>query len=238
MSKYCVKIKQSPGWDKNDTGMISISQGQEAHEGAKLEALLDWGVTNHKFCLLNISDTLHRHNLIRNGMDADSAATAAYRLGNEWMQRNAAALDKYRHRFYRIHRWNDWLHHPEFNIVHDAVQSYFIHNPGFRQAAMADIESFTTRKGAQAENTSPEARFNSTRDYLLEETAAYIIMSRTYAANRAYPAKPLQTFEYLRQTPGLPPLLRGMERAMCVRVLLKRLDGVANANDRHDEAVA
>lgn len=223
MSEYKVKIKQSPGWNLNPVGMISISQGQENHEGAKLDALLQWGIENHQQCLLNISDTLYRHNLIRDGVPAPEAAQESFRLGNEWMQRNAVTLSRHKDKFSRIHRWNDWLHHPEFNAVHAKVIEYYEHVPTFRACADADIESFIGRKRSQGADEAFTRLETASRAYLLEETAAYIIMARTYAANRVYPAKPLQTFEYLRHAPGLPPLLQGMERAMCVRVLLKRV---------------
>lgn len=232
MSNYAVKVKQSPGWDKNPVGMISISQGQINHEGAKLAALLDWGLRHHETCLLNISDTLHRHNLIRAGQTPEEAAQEAFRLGNEWMQRNAAVLEKTMSRFARVHRWNDWLYHADFAATHDAVWRHFEQDRDYRAAAMTDIAFFMERKEAQGESTTAAQRFESSRAYLLEETAAYIIMARTYAANRVYPAKPLQSFEYLRQTPDLPPLLRGMERAMCVRVLLKRMADVPTAAAR------
>lgn len=223
MSRYSVKIKQSPGWDQNPVGMISISQGQVNHEGDKLDALLAWGLANHKQCYLNISDTLHRHNLLRHGHDEQEAAQTAFRLGNEWMQRNAAILEKYLPRFAHVHRWNDWLYHAEFEDTHKAVWAQFENDPAFREAALTDIAFFVARKQAQGEDTTDQEKFDSSQKYLLEETAIYIIMARTYAANRVYPAKPLATFEYLRHTPDLPPLLRGMERAMCVRVLLKRM---------------
>ncbi|MBU0800510.1 MAG: tRNA-dependent cyclodipeptide synthase [Alphaproteobacteria bacterium] len=223
MSNYAVKVKQSPGWNKNPVGMISISQGQEAHEGAKLDALLQWGIDNHHTCLLNISDTLHRHNLIRMGIAPDDAMQAAYRLGNEWMQRNADILNRHKHKMHRIHRWNDWLTHPQFESVHAMVLAHYDHAPTFRAAALADIEKFIGRKKGHGVDVEYDRLHKSSHIYLLEETAAYIIMARTYAANRVYPAKPLLTFEYLRHTPDLPPLLRGMEKAMCVRVLFKRL---------------
>ena len=237
MNKYNVKIKQSPGWDRNPVGMISISHGQENHEGAKLDALLAWGIANHSTCLLNISDTLHRHNLIRAGATPDEAMQNAYRLGNEWMQRNAAVLARHKDRFSRIHRWNDWLHHPEFPGVHAQVLAFYADVTPFRAAADADILDFIGRKRTEADDHEYTRLETASRAYLLEETAAYIIMARTYAANRVYPAKPLRTFEYLRCTPDLPPLLQGMERAMCVRVLLKRIRAGAEPTElTHAEA--
>lgn len=227
MSKYAVKVKQSPGWDRNPVGMVSISQNQASHEGAKLDALLEWGIGNHTDCILNISDTLHRHNLVRAGMAPEQALAAARALGDEWMERNAAILARHKDRFSCIHRWNDWLFHADFAAVHDAVQDYFESVPAFREAALTDIQSFIGRKRNRGEDQEYDDLYRSSHAYLLEETAAYIIMSRTYAANRIYPAKPLLTFEYLRQAPDLPPVLRGMERAMCVRVLFKRLRGGA-----------
>src|SRR5690606_26061616 len=105
MNSYAVKVKQSPGWDNNPVGMISISHGQQAHEGAKLDALLRWGLESHERCLLNISDTLHRHNLIRLGAPPEVALQTAFRMGNEWMQRNADILGRYKNNFHHIHRW-------------------------------------------------------------------------------------------------------------------------------------
>lgn len=220
---YKTKVKQSPGWDSYNRCIISISQGQECHNGDKLDALLYWGIENHEECILNISDTLHRHNLIRNGMDRDKAYLKSFAMGNEWAIQNKAILDKHRACLKQIHRWNDWLYHHDFDDVHHGVIKYFNECDAFRNTALSDVERFVERKENQQEGSAIEIKFNNSLDYLLEETAAYIIMSRHYQANRVYPAKALNTFEYLRKTSDLPEIIKGMEQSMHVRVIFKRI---------------
>lgn len=223
MKSYSVKVKQSPGWQQAESCIISISQGQENHEGEKLAALLEWGVANHRRCILNISDTLHRHNLMAGGTGEAEAFVQARRMGDLWRERNAAFIRPFENSFYRTHRWNDWLFHPDFETVHAHVLSLFTGDAPFRAEAEKDIALFTDRKTKQ-ESPDRTARLRATcTAYLLEETAAYIIMSRTYGASRVYPAVPLSTFAYLRDhATAIPGPMRGMEKSRDVRVLLKR----------------
>lgn len=223
MKSYSVKVKQSPGWQQAESCIISISQGQENHEGEKLAALLEWGVTNHRRCVLNVSDTLHRHNLIAGGMGEAEAFVHARRLGDLWRERNAAFIRPFEASFYRTHRWNDWLFHPDFETVHGHVLSLFAGDAPFRAEAEKDIALFTGRKEKQDAGDEGDLLRATCTAYLLEETAAYIIMSRTYGASRVYPAVPLSTFAYLRDhAAAIPGPMRGMELSRDVRVLLKR----------------
>lgn len=221
MPEYKIKVRKSLGWKSAEKGLISISQGQECHEGDKLDALLAWGIAEHAHCILNISDTLHRHNLIRQGAAPKEALRESQRLGDEWMLRNGETLQKYNSGFYRIHRWNDWLYHGDFSNLNHRVRDFYEYNDAFRAAAQADVNDFIGRKEPE-DGVGPDRAFESSLDYLLEETAAYIIMSRMYRANRIYPGKPLRTFEHLRITPDIPLQLRGMEMSLCVHVTFKR----------------
>lgn len=221
MTEYRVRVKQSPGWENFDTCLVSISMGQICHEGSKLDALLSWAVQSHKNCILNISDILHRHNLLRHGAGEQEAFQQAFAMGNEWMRRNDEILRHHLPRFQHIHRWGDWLNHPLFPEMHADILRLYEQNAAFKAAADSDIGGFILRKETQGEDTSAEQKKQSSFAYLMEELAAYILISRRYAASRVYPAKPLETFQFLRG-PGVPDSLKGMEHSMCTRVLLQR----------------
>ena len=223
MSEYRVKVKNSPGWENFDTCMVSISMGQLCHEGEKLEALLAWAVQNHRVRILNISDTLHRHNLARNGLSDQEAYQRAFALGNEWMQRNDETLKKHLPHFRHIHRWGDWLSHPDFKETERQFLKFYNECPDFKTAADSDIDGFVQRKENQGEKTDRLQKRESSFAYLMEELAAYTLIGRQYAANRVYPAKPLTTFQYLRRSPDVPESLKGMENFMCTRITLNRV---------------
>ena len=91
-------------------------------------------------------------------------------------------------------------------------------NEAFRSAADADIESFIKRKENQGEASARQQKRDSSFAYLMEELAAYILIARRYSASRVYPAKPLETFKFLRQSGIIPESLKGMENSMDTRV--------------------
>lgn len=222
MAEYKIKVKQSPGWKNYNTCLVSISMGQAYHEGSKLDALLSWAAQNYPVKVLNISDTLHRHNLLRGGASENQAFQQAFALGNDWMRRNEDILKRHLPRFQHIHRWGDWTSHPDFSQIQEAITRFYEQNEMFRAAADIDIQSFVLRKESQGEETSIQQKKQSSFNYLMEEIAAYILMGRRYAANRVYPAKPLETFQYLRHASGIPESLKGMENSMCTRILCER----------------
>lgn len=227
MPSHKVRVSQTPDWKSYDTAIVSISHGQPNHEGDRLDSLLAWATSAYKKCVLNISDSLHAHNLTREGHNLAEARAKARQLGDEWLTRNKAIIDKYLDKFTEIRRWDDWLAHPDFPSVHEALWVHYNESPEFRAAIQADIDAFTQRHKDAANDNSLSEKFNSSsRAFLMEELAVYtIVFGKVYDnASRVYPSKPLESTTYLRTAPNLPESIRGMDKGLCTRVILDRIE--------------
>ena len=223
MTEYRIRIQNSPGWKDFDTCMVSISMGHAYHEGDKLDALLLWAIQNHKTRVLNISDILHRHNIICAGITETEASQQAYAMGNEWMRRNGDILKRRLPHFQHIHRWGEWLNHPDFEATRKGMLRYYQECPAFKNVVDADIERFSNRKEKQNEISDRDEVRARSFSYLIEELAAYVLIGRQYSANRIYPAKPLETFKYFRTAPSIPQELRGIENSLRSQAVFRKM---------------
>ena len=91
--------------------LLTISVGQEVHEGEKFFATVDLINSSFKEVIILIDDTLQRHTMkIHSPLSIDQLYKISFEAGDQWLERNY----KYYNHFaipYKIIRWDHWLNH-------------------------------------------------------------------------------------------------------------------------------
>lgn len=106
---YRVKPFKSPGWKNYQRCRLDVSIGNEKLTGEKLGSIIDWISRNFIFCMVNIGDSLHRHNLVvREGLSMAQAHEKANYMGQKWIDDNASYLSEFSIP-YKVSRWDEWL---------------------------------------------------------------------------------------------------------------------------------
>ena len=235
MSKYNISAGGAPRWRECPRAMISISHGNRNLVGDKFEALLSW--TAHRFheVIINVSDTLYRHNLMAEGYSEELSLSMAERNGNIWLKEHHHIIKPHLPKILSMHRWNDWRQHRMFPEINAGIQDFYQNDSGLQQAVNDDCQAFLDRKLQQGFQDLEPYRIGS-RNYLLEELAAYTIIGRQYQANRIYPAKDLKCFEYMRTSNTVPVAIKGLELTTHIHANFKKKSPLHSSNDNRKAA--
>src|SRR5271155_1431726 len=107
---------------KQSTCLLTISVGQEVHEGEKFAATLDLVSATFGSAILLIDDSLQRHSM---ALATNEHASLFYGLsileGDRWLARNQQyyqSLDILK----TIIRWDKWLDHPNYQTQQQTIQ--------------------------------------------------------------------------------------------------------------------
>ena len=222
MTRYRLRVKSSPNWRNYRRACLSISVGQPVHEGAKLTAALDWINRNFETCIIGVSDTLQRWNLLSApDMTMEEAYTATLQAGDAWLERNRSAIGELKIPV-QIIRWDHWLQHPDFAATHEAFQNLYINNNVLRTALDQDTEEFLVRH--HATNEADEQRLISTsRSFILEEIAVYTLLHRELPSAKIYPSQSLEALRVVREG-YVPEAPKGLEAEYHTRITFDRID--------------
>lgn len=220
MSKYRISVASSPGWREKDICSLEISMGNPKHEGIKLQSLLMWANENFKHCIINVGDTLQRHNLILDGMNEDEAYETSLSMGNEWFERNQRYFDVLRIPF-TTYRWDDWLKSEDFDTLHKNIWLYYNNNKTFRDCVNEDAMFFVNKREDMLDKYGMERLKASSINFLIEEAAGDTILSRKLDIARVYPATQFNAFKHLSR-PETPKAVAGLGRDVYTRVNFKK----------------
>lgn len=223
------KIKATcpdPLWKNMPACEIGISPGNPAHQGDKLASILDWSRQKFPFSILNLSDTMYRHNFRAIGANEQEALTLSKKLGDDWLSQNNEILAQHKDHI-RVYRWAEWQQQAAFNQVYDDLMAYIASSDPLRQALDADIQTFIARKVRQGQQLdSVKARLHSF-NLITEEIACYILIGRSFRLARAYPSEDMESFAYMRR-PETPETLKGFENIIHVELTLNRRHSVVS----------
>ena len=223
-----ISVTAHPRWKDCRTMHVAISMGQKAHDGEKLHSLLHWTRARSDLLILNVSDTLNRHNLRHLCGDDKSAHGQALAMGDAWLARNRALIKSFEGPGFIVKRWDSWLAHPDYPELLKGIQQLLHENLPFRDAVMQDATGFMRRRNHLLPANRLQEMTGHCIDYLLEEVAVYILVGRTYRANRVYPSSDLESFVFMREnTALLPAALRGLELTTHVNINFKKYSPVA-----------
>jgi tRNA-dependent cyclodipeptide synthase len=199
MIEYRVKAKKSPDWKKYKTACLAVSVGREYHEGDKLKAAIEWINTRFQFVIVDVADTLQRHNLmLEQGLSETLAYEKARRMGDEWLERNKEPLNAFRIPV-RIDCWDDRLKHPQYRNTRVQFEQLYWNNNVFQQAVNTDAARFVRRQMDKNPEVSVQHAFENSVKYLLEETAALTLFYRENPCATIYPSSSTLCFETIKQ---------------------------------------
>lgn len=212
---YKVKAKGKWNWREFDTVRLEISVGQQYHEGGKLKAATDWARKNFKNKVLILGDTTQRFNMMfTERISEQEAYEITLKAGDDWLMRNKEFLDGI-----EITRWNDWMSHPEYEIIYKQVMSLYKNDRHFYTALQNAISEVWIRRYAETNNE--ERFFAISEKYLLEETAVLAVAYENIGGISAYPGDFLELWEmFIEATSNEVP--KGLKNAHCTRLCFQR----------------
>ncbi len=221
------RIRNPEGWMDKPWVCLSVSCGQDYHEGADLAAALKAVAASGKPLLVDLSDSLQAHNLVALGMDEAAARVTARRDGAEWIRRNGAAVAAHGG---RILRWDLWLDDTAFKPVHTALVDLYMRSGMFAAVVDQDIRVFLNRRT----EATPLMAARSW-EFIMEEAAGEILLARRYPCARLYPGRELATLTALR-TGQVPDAPSGLEQSAYYRFTLETPPAARTGGQRYHEA--
>ncbi len=201
--KYKIKAKPAASQTGAKTVCLNISMNNTNQTGDKLLAMVQWVNENFEKCIVNVSDSLQRHNLQSQGLANDNAYKKSLELGNQWLKENKTILDQIQIP-YKIVRWEHWLNLGKVKNLKTTLYALYQTSETFRSCVDTDISNWIARQGIE---TTSKAYQNGLA-FLLEEFAVHSYMAqREYNLNnqkmvQAYPARQLYAEHYLRAMYG------------------------------------
>jgi len=172
--------------------LLTISVGQEVHEGDKLLETIKLVGKNFKKCTLLIDDSIQRHTMaINSKKEAVDFLDDAVLEGDLWLYRNREIFCQLNIP-YNIFRWNHWLNHENFKKIHSNLLNEYENNEEYKSAINETIEIFLNRyisRLADTSNIDIQRSFKLCFDYLLEECTALCLWVEGRYNFEVYPSK-------------------------------------------------
>lgn len=188
--QYIVKVKNGSQWRDFNTCRLQISVGQAYHEGDKFEATINWVKERFSHVIICVNDTLQRYNYIfEHGISEQHAKQISRIDGDEWIKRNLAVIETLPN--YKIYRWDHWIKHPRTEHFYGKARYNYETHEAFYNSMQHTISNLWARKIKQNKSFYENKGFghfqNLSKQYLLEETAAFSCMFENTHALDIYP---------------------------------------------------
>ncbi len=193
-----LRVKGSQGWKLYDHCCLGVSLRSPNFIGDKLNLIVDFINWNFKSCIIDLSDTLNRFNLLSENHSIEQAKKICFEEGEEWLEKNYDILTNLKIPT-TIIRWDHWLEHPKYkeylNLFHKAYKD----DADFKEIVHQDIERFYERQLSKKKDIDKKHFFKISSDYLLEELACHSIL---YEENQnfanLYPGRQHDCYKYVR----------------------------------------
>ena len=177
---------------KNSHCLLTISVGQEVHEGEKFIQTIKLVNNAFKECTICIDDVIQRHSMsLVSDKTVEELFDKALEQGDLWLVKNKHCYDRLTIP-YKIFRWNDLLIHPKYNERYLAIQKLYQTDVAYRNSINDTIKEFLQRYTRRLESTikfSYDSAINTCKDYLFEECAALCILAYSHYNFEVYPNK-------------------------------------------------
>ena len=168
---------------------LTISVGQDNHEGNKFLSTLHQINKNFKACIIAVCDTLQRHTLsIHYKSSSDELYTIAKQQGCNWLIRNKSAIELLTIP-YKIIRWSEWLHSPLYQSKRVIIDALYESNKNYRSSIIKAVELFLGRYSHREPVLNYEQAFNYSLEYLKEECAVMLLWVDLGINFEIYPSK-------------------------------------------------
>jgi hypothetical protein len=172
--------------------LLTISVGQEVHEGDKFAATI--GLVNENFfsCIVLIDDTLQRHTMaLQTGKEGDFFYEQSLSEGDSWLKRNESKLRQLSIP-HQIIRWDKWLKHPNYEQQKQYINTLLTTDLLYKQTFEETIHEFLRRYYSRLDKNKPinlERDFLLCFNYLVEECTALCLWPELNCHFEVYPSK-------------------------------------------------
>lgn len=188
--------KSASSWKAYNTAVIGVSLSSKNHIGPAFAGLMNWVGNNFDSCIIDLSDSLHRYNVINDHHSVEEAHSITQAQGSAWLRDHALIIDATPIPTTVI-RWDHWLSHPDFQKHFDAFKIAAETQPDFHATLMQDIHHFNLRRNIEPDQASA-AQLQHSLNYLLEELAAHSILYAQTPCAVVYPGKDHESFKMAR----------------------------------------
>ena len=192
---------------------VTVSVGQDIHEGVKFESTMQLVNESFEFCVIMLDDTIQRYSLaLDSRKKPNDFLVEAKSLGDEWLERNRAAYSNLEIPL-KIVRWDDFRLRPDFSSTYLRMQQFYDHNSAFFDAVNNNAKQFLDRYEKRV--LSPEydrgKAYALCVQYLIEENAGMVLWPEMGCHFEVYPSgrNPSMQVTYDKLiAPDQPQLLR------------------------------
>lgn len=171
--------------------LLTISVGQEAHEGEKFLATIEMANASFKSCFIFVDDTLQRYTLaLEHTQDPAFFYNRALLEGEQWLERNRKSIEKLENLGGVVH-WDTWLIHPQYSAQKEKVLEKMAEDAIYRDAFEFTAQQFLNR----FEKRNLPFYYDRARakrlciDYLVEECAAMCLWPELGCHFEVYPSE-------------------------------------------------
>lgn len=218
---YRAKISKQLLMAKTDKRcFLSISVGNSNQAGLKLASTIQWINNNFSFCIINLADTLQRHNLEMMGLPGNQAVAKARCLGDQWLKDNGEILESLKIP-YNLTRWDNWRCSSSLQPIIRKYQKLYETKARFSHRLNEDLRAFVDKHYSLSQHPiSRERYFAGCIDYFFEELSVWTIVGRTGRFIKIYPARPHKVAVDLSN--GLYEAPNGIENITFARLSFKK----------------
>jgi tRNA-dependent cyclodipeptide synthase len=179
---------------------VQISLANRRCSGKELGRLFEWlAAENITRVEVQLSDSLHRHNLLWSECtDLDSAHAAALKLGDAWLHENRQILGCAEAFFnnFRVTRWDRWINDSNFGTCLKKIESIYETDEIFQVLIENEIVDYFERRKRSLSSRRKELSVM----YFIEEIAVTDLSNELELANEVYPGPRFEPEEYLSRT--------------------------------------
>lgn len=193
--------------------LLTISVGQEVHEGDKFAATIDLVNAWFGSAILLIDDSLQRHSMALDKLqDADYFYAFSLLQGDLWLERNKPQYQRLTI-LQDILRWDQWLHHPHYAEQQQKIKACLAQQPDYQASFNHTIEEFLRRYDTRLPGSGYVDKQRAKAlclDYLIEECSALCLWPELGCHFEVYPSPRNLAMEQTHQRfvlPDYPDLL-------------------------------
>ncbi|MBB71943.1 MAG: hypothetical protein CMF50_06045 [Legionellales bacterium] len=170
--------------------LLTISVGQEVHEGEKFLSTVRLVNEAFKECTVLVDDSLQRHTMsLFSNLSPDELYQQSIVEGDLWLERSHQSLAQLTIPN-KIIRWDKWLYHSLYEKYHHEITALYDTSRHYKDFINTSIEEFLTRLlRRNAIEVSYETAFRRCLDYLKEECTALRLWADTGYNFEIYPSR-------------------------------------------------
>lgn len=186
---------------KSSKCLLTISVGQQSHEGELFSMTMDLVDQNFASCVILVDDTLQRHTMALNSSKSiDELYDISLKEGDLWLKRNCKYYSKLTIP-YKIIRWDYWLNHSEFNAKKKLIEDRLESDPGYHKSFDITHKDFLDTYVKRLEDVSKfnvEDAIMHSFNFVLEECVGSLLWVELQCDFEIYPGKHNPAILYTR----------------------------------------